>query len=119
MFKESSAKYYQGNKERPQKKAHERYQSLSKEEKENKRQYRCERYKNLPEDKSKCCLSIEKKLQNDKKRLTIISVGYSIKHVKNKNFFAWKIVFPAIIKNYFSLEFFSFFFFLISVRILF
>ena len=36
MSKKSSAKYYQGNKERLQKKAHESYQSLSKEEKGNK-----------------------------------------------------------------------------------
>ena len=33
MYKDSSAKYYQNNKERLQKKAGERYQSLSKEEK--------------------------------------------------------------------------------------
>ena len=39
-----SAKYYQENKERPQKKAHKRYQNLSKEEeKEKKRQYGCQR----------------------------------------------------------------------------
>ena len=37
MSKTVSAKYYQGNKERLQKKkAHERYQNLSKEEKEKK-----------------------------------------------------------------------------------
>ena len=36
MFKDSSAKYYQNNKERLQKKACKRYQSLSKEEKEKK-----------------------------------------------------------------------------------
>ena len=34
MSKDSSAKYYQNNKERLQKKSCERYQSLSKEEKE-------------------------------------------------------------------------------------
>ena len=34
MSKDSSAKYYQNNKERLQKKARERYQSLSKGEKE-------------------------------------------------------------------------------------
>ena len=62
MFKECSAKYYQGNKERPQKKAHERYQSLSKEEKENKRQYRCERYKNLPEDEKQMLFEYRKKI---------------------------------------------------------
>ena len=36
MSKDSSAKYYQNNKERIQKKAYERYQSLSTEEKEKK-----------------------------------------------------------------------------------
>ena len=36
MSKDSSAKYYQNNKERLQKKAHKRCQSLSKEEKEKK-----------------------------------------------------------------------------------
>ena len=44
MSKNLSAKFYQENKERPQKKTHERYQNLSKEKK---RQYGCERYKNL------------------------------------------------------------------------
>ena len=34
MFKNISPKYYQKNKERPQKKARERYQNLSKEEQE-------------------------------------------------------------------------------------
>ena len=41
--KDLSAKYYQDNKERLQKKAHERYQSLFKEEKQNKWQYGHER----------------------------------------------------------------------------
>ena len=36
MSKDSSTKYYQNNKERLQQKVLERYQSLSKEEKENK-----------------------------------------------------------------------------------
>ena len=36
MSKDSSAKYYEDNKERLQKKARERYQSFSKEEKEKK-----------------------------------------------------------------------------------
>ena len=39
MSKDSSGKYCQNNKERPQKIAHERYQSLSKEEKEKKTKY--------------------------------------------------------------------------------
>ena len=37
--KNSSAKYYRENKERLQKKPHEKYQNLSKEEKEKKQQY--------------------------------------------------------------------------------
>ena len=47
MSKNLSAKYYQENKERLQKKTRKRYQNLSKEEKEKKRQYGRERYKNL------------------------------------------------------------------------
>ena len=39
MSKKLLAKYYQGNKERSQKKALERYQNLSKEGKEKKQQY--------------------------------------------------------------------------------
>ena len=50
MPKNLSAKYYQENKERLQKKAPERCQNLSKEEKETKRQYVHERYKDLSED---------------------------------------------------------------------
>ena len=50
MFKDSSAKIYQDNKERPQKKASGRYQSLPKEEKEKKQQSVHERYKNLPKN---------------------------------------------------------------------
>ena len=43
VSKNLSAKYYQESKERLQKKARERYQNLSKEEKEKKRQYGRER----------------------------------------------------------------------------
>ena len=50
MSKNSSAKYYQSNKEKLQKKGCERYQSFSKEEKEKKQQYCRKRYKNLSED---------------------------------------------------------------------
>ena len=50
MSKNSSAKYYQGNKKRLQKKARERHQNLSKVEKEKKQQYGFECYKNLSED---------------------------------------------------------------------
>ena len=42
MSKNLSAKCYKKNKERLQKKALERYQNLSKEEKEKKQQYGCE-----------------------------------------------------------------------------
>ena len=48
MFKDSSARYYQKNKERLKQKAHERYQGLSEEEK-NKQEYGWERWRNLPE----------------------------------------------------------------------
>ena len=50
MSKNSSIKYYQNNKEKPQKKAHERHLSFSQEEKEKKRQYDCEKCKNLLQD---------------------------------------------------------------------
>ena len=56
MSKNLSDKYYQENKGRFEKKARERYQILSKEEKEKKRQYGRERYKNLLEvGKQKLC----------------------------------------------------------------
>ena len=42
-----SAEYYQENK------ARERYQNLSKERKEKKRQYDCDHYKNLSKDEKK------------------------------------------------------------------
>ena len=51
MYINSSAKYYQHNKERLQKRTCERYQRLSNKEKENKKQqYGREQYKILPED---------------------------------------------------------------------
>ena len=46
MSKNLTAKYYQGNKERLQKKAHERYKNLSEEVKEKKQQYSHESNKN-------------------------------------------------------------------------
>ena len=49
MFEDSSAKYYEDNKEILQKKTRERYQTLFTEEKKKKmRQYARERHKNLP-----------------------------------------------------------------------
>ena len=50
MSKDSTVRYYQKNKERLQKKSPEKYQTLSKEEKERKHQYGREQYKNLFED---------------------------------------------------------------------
>ena len=50
VSKNLSAKYYQNNEERLQKLAGERYQSLSKEEKEKNWQYGCGRYENLLDD---------------------------------------------------------------------
>ena len=47
MSKNLSAKHYQENKERLQKKARERYQNNSKEEKDKKQEYGHERYINL------------------------------------------------------------------------
>ena len=48
-----SARYYQKNKERLQKKARERYQDLPEEEKNKKQEYGCEQYKNIQEMKNK------------------------------------------------------------------
>ena len=56
MPKTLSAKYHQENKERLQQRACERYQNLSKEEKEKKQQYygyKC--YKQISEDDKKTC----------------------------------------------------------------
>ena len=50
MSKSPSAKYYQDKKEKLKKKACERYQNLSKEDKIKRRQYGRERHKNLLED---------------------------------------------------------------------
>ena len=47
LSKNLPVRYYQENKERLQKKDRETYQNISKEEKQKKRQYVCERYKNL------------------------------------------------------------------------
>ena len=61
MSKNLSAKYYQENKERLQKKACERYQNLSKEKKEKKRQYGRECYQNLSEDEKNKLVGYRKK----------------------------------------------------------
>ena len=46
------------------KKVRERYQNLSKEEKDKKGQYVRERYRDLPEDENKVWLNIRKNLKN-------------------------------------------------------
>ena len=69
MSKNVSAKYYQENKERLLKKACERYQNLSKNEKENKRQYDRERYKNLSEDEKQKLVEYRKNIIEREKTL--------------------------------------------------
>ena len=61
MSKTLSAKYFQENRERLQRKARERYQNLSKEEKEKKLEYGCEHYKNLSEDEKQKLVEYRKK----------------------------------------------------------
>ena len=58
---DSSAEYYQENKERVQRKVCDRYQSLSKEDKEKLQQYICERYKNLSVDEKNWLAKYRKK----------------------------------------------------------
>ena len=62
MPKPLSANYYQRNKERVQKKACERYQNISKEEKGKKEKYGCQRYKNLSEDEKQKVVEYRKKI---------------------------------------------------------
>ena len=61
MSKNLSGKYYQENKERLIKRACERYQSLSKEEKEKKEQYGHACYKNLSENEKQKLVEYRKK----------------------------------------------------------
>ena len=62
MSSNLSAKYYQENKERLQRKARERYQNLFKEEKEKKQQNDRERYKNISEDEKQKLVEYRKKI---------------------------------------------------------
>ena len=61
MSKILLAKYYQENKKRLLKKAHKRYQNLSKEEKEKKWQHVLEGYKYLSKDKKQKLVEYRKK----------------------------------------------------------
>ena len=67
MFKNLSAKYYQG-KEKIQKKACERYQNFYKEEKEKKRQYSHAHNKNLWVDEKEKVVEYRKKYYRIKKK---------------------------------------------------
>ena len=62
MSKNLSAKYYQDNKERLQKKFVKDIKIIPKKKKKKKVKYNCERYKNLSEEENKSMLSMEKKL---------------------------------------------------------
>ena len=68
MSKYLSAKYYQENKERLQKKAHEGYQNRSKQVKGRKRQCSRERYKNLSEDEKNKLVEYRKKCYKMRKK---------------------------------------------------
>ena len=62
MSKDSSAKHYQNDKERLQKKGHERYQNLSKEEKEKSDNMVVNNTKIYLKMKNKTLLSVEKNI---------------------------------------------------------
>ena len=62
MSKNQSAKHYQENKEKLLKKPRERCQNLSKKQQEKKRQYGCERYKNVSEDEENKLVEYRKKI---------------------------------------------------------
>ena len=61
MSKNVSAKYYQGNKERPQMKGCERHQNLSKEDKGKMWEYGHEHYKNFSENEKNKLVKYNKK----------------------------------------------------------
>ena len=69
MSKTLSAKYYQEDKERLQKRACERYQNFSKKEKEKKLQYGCARYKISSEDEKKKLVENRKKFYRVRKNI--------------------------------------------------
>ena len=62
MSKDSSAKYYQSDKERLQKKFLKDVRVFLTKKKEKKWQYGCERYKNLPEDEKQKLIELQKKI---------------------------------------------------------
>ena len=75
MSQNLSVKYYQENKERLQKKSCERYQNLSKVEKEKKRQFRREHYKDLSKDQKSKLVEYRKKCYRIRKN-TILQLQF-------------------------------------------
>ena len=67
--KNLSAKYYQGNKKKTTKTFCERYQNLSKEEKQKKQQYGREHYKNLSEAEKQKLVEFRKKYYRMRKKI--------------------------------------------------
>ena len=84
MSKNLSAKYYQENKERLQKKLLKDYQNLSKEEKDKKHQYGRKRYKNLLKDKKEW----EKLPYYNYKKLLFETI--IMKYILEKQFWSYK-----------------------------
>ena len=82
VSKDSWDKYYQNKNERLQKKARQRYQSLSKEEKEKKQQYGLGQYKNLPDDEKEKLAEYRKKYYKMRKT----------PYYNYKKLFVWKIM---------------------------
>ena len=83
MSENLSAKYYQGNKERLQKKACGRYQNLSEEEKRKKPQYGRELCQNLSEDEKNKVVGYSKKSYKKRKKHFIIIIR---KYLNLENF---------------------------------
>ena len=71
MSKDSSAKYYQNNKERLQKKSRERYQSLCEKERGKKQKCGREGYKILTENEKQKLVEYRKKYYNMRKNALI------------------------------------------------
>ena len=74
-----SAKYYQKNNERLQKKFVKDIKIFIKKKKDKKRQYGCKQYKNLPENEKKAWKVLKKILWNEKDCLIIIIRNYYFK----------------------------------------
>ena len=66
------------NKEKPSKKAREKYQNLSEQEKGKQRQYAHEQYRNLTEEEKEKCQYGQKFIENEKQRLVEYISNYSI-----------------------------------------